>query len=331
MAFRLILQSGKSDGIAHRYQAVYQRPKSLRLRLVFILKRILVSSAPGVFVLLWSTGFIGSKLGAPYADPMVFLSIRFLLVLPLLAVIAFAMKTRWPTDAGLIGHCIVTGMLVHGVYLGGIFWAIDNGMPAGASAIVVGLQPVLSVLTASILLNEKVLAKHWAGIAMGGIGLVLVLGPKLGQVGSGINPWTIAAALAAVIGMSLGTVYQKRFVPTTDLIAATAWQYIGALLVTLPITLTESWNVIWSGEFIFALGWLALILSVGAILLLMFLIRQGAVSEVASLFYLVPVAAAIESYFLFGETLTLIQILGMGMIVFAVLIIRLKPRSKKTA
>ncbi|WP_346913276.1 DMT family transporter [uncultured Roseibium sp.] len=295
------------------------------------MKRILILAAPGVFVLLWSTGFIGSKMGTPYADPMVFLSIRFAAVLPLIAGIAVMMGARWPTSARAIVHCIVTGTLVHGIYLGGVFWAVHKGMPAGASAIVVGLQPVLTVLAAAPLLHERILPRHWGGIVMGGLGLLLVLGPKLGEAGSGIDAETITAAFAAVVAISLGTIYQKRFVPTTDLMAATFWQYVGALLVTVPVAFTESWAVIWSGEFIFALGWLTLVLSIGAILLLMFLIRQGAVSEVASLFYLVPVATTIEGYFLFGETLTLVQIAGMTLIVLAVVVIRRKPAGLKSA
>lgn len=295
------------------------------------MKRILILAAPGVFVLLWSTGFIGSKLGSPYAEPMVFLSIRFAAVLPLLAGIAVLLGARWPSGARAIGHCIVTGMLVHGVYLGGVFWAIDNGMPAGASAIVVGLQPVLTALAAAPLLRERILPRHWGGIVMGSLGLTLVLGPKLGEAGSGIDAETVTAAFAAVLAISLGTVYQKRFVPTTNLMSATFWQYVGALLVTVPLAFFESWTVIWSGEFLFALGWLTLVLSIGAILLLMFLIRQGAVSEVASLFYLVPVATTIEGYFLFGETLTPVQIAGMALVVFAVLVIRRKPAGAKPA
>jgi len=286
------------------------------------LRSLFVSIAPFLFVLLWSTGFIGSKLGAPYADPMVFLSIRFAAVLPCLLLIGFAAKAVWPKDATAIAHCIVTGMLVHGVYLGGIFWAIDQGMPAGASAIVVGLQPVLSAVTAAMLLNERILPKHWAGLLLGGLGLALVLVPKLNTAGSGIGTATVSAALVAVLAISIGTVYQKKFVPRTDLLAATLWQYVGALVVTLPLTAFESWSVVWSGQFIFALGWLIIVLSIGAILVLMFLIRQGAVSQVASLFYLVPVATAIESYFLFGERLTLIQIAGMSLVVGAVLMIR---------
>ncbi|EFO33478.1 DMT family permease [Roseibium sp. TrichSKD4] len=291
----------------------------------------LVRIAPAIFVLLWSTGFIGSKLGAPYAEPMVFLTIRFIAVLPFLALIAWWAKTKWPREIGQILHCVVIGALVHGIYLGGVFWAIKQGMPAGASAIVVGLQPVLSAVTAAVLLGERIVPKHWLGLLIGGAGLVLVLGAKLNIDGSGINGLTILAAFLAVLAISVGTVYQKRFVPNTDLLAATIWQYAGAIAVTLPLSFYESWTVMWSGQFIFALGWLVFVLSIGAILLLMFLIRQGAVSQVASLFYLVPVATAIESYFLFGEELTLIQILGMGLVVGAVLLIRSKISLKRAS
>lgn len=277
---------------------------------------------PVLFVLLWSTGFIGSKLGAPFADPMVFLSIRFAAVLPFLMLIALTSKTQWPRERSAIIHCIITGALVHGIYLGGIFWAIDQGMPAGASAIVVGLQPVLSMLTAAVLLKEKINSRHWAGMLLGNLGLVLVLGPKIGAAGSGINSLTIGAAMLAVAAISFGTVYQKKFVPKTNLLAATFWQYIGALFVTLPLSGLESWSVNWSGQFIFALAWLIFVLSIGAILLLMFLIRSGAVSQVSSLFYLVPVATAIESYFLFGEVLTPVQLTGMGLVIFSVILIR---------
>lgn len=293
------------------------------------MQKILIICVPIFFVLLWSTGFIGSKLGAPYAEPMVFLSLRFLLVLPFLGLIGFFAKADWPRSPKMIAHCIVTGMLVHGIYLGGVFWAIDQGMPAGSSAIIVGLQPVLTTLTAALILGERILPKHMLGLAVGGLGLVLVLSPKLGQAGSGIDAVTIASVLAAVVAISLGTVYQKRFVPQTDLLAATLWQYIGALVVTVPLAFLEDWTVVWSGEFVFALLWLTFVLSIGAILLLMVLIRQGAVSEVASLFYLVPVATAIEGYFLFGETLTLLQILGMTLVVCAVLLIRLRLRKSE--
>ncbi|MEP3045707.1 MAG: DMT family transporter [Roseibium sp.] len=278
--------------------------------------------APAIFVLLWSTGFIGSKLGAPYIDPMVFLTVRFAAVLPILLVVAIPLVKAWPTSPNAIFHCIFTGMLVHGIYLGGVFWAIKQGMPAGASSIIVGLQPVMTAIMAVGLLGERNSRKHWISMAIGAAGLVLVLGPKFDMSGTGITPITITVVLAAVAAISLGTVYQKRFVQKTDLLAATFWQYVGALLITTPLTYFESWQITWSGELIFAMVWLVLVLSVGAVLLLMLLIRQGAVSQVASLFYLVPVATAIESYFLFGEILLPIQIAGMGLVVGAVLTIR---------
>lgn len=283
---------------------------------------LLTKAAPVIFVLLWSTGFIGSKLGAPYIDPMVFLTVRFLIVIPILLGLALILAKSWPVTPMAVFHCLVTGMLVHGIYLGGIFWAIKQGMPAGASSIIVGLQPVLTALIAVMLLKETVSGKHWLSMAVGAVGLVLVLGPKFDISGTGITTVTILAAFIAVAAISLGTVYQKRFVPDTDLLAATIWQYVGALMITAPLTLSESWQITWSGELIFAMGWLVLVLSVGAILLLMLLIREGAVSQVASLFYLVPVATAVESYFLFDETLSLIQIAGMALIIGAVLIIR---------
>jgi drug/metabolite transporter (DMT)-like permease len=285
---------------------------------------VLAKTAPAIFVLLWSTGFVGSKLGAPYIDPMVFLTVRFAVVLPVLLALALLLARSWPKTPAAILHCVVTGMLVHGIYLGGVFWAIKQGMPAGASSIIVGLQPVLTALIAVLLLGETVSRRHWLSMAIGIAGLGLVLGPKFDFGGTGITPATIGAVLVAVVAISLGTVYQKRFVQRTDLLAATVWQYVGALLVTAPLTLLESWRITWSGDLIFAMTWLVLVLSVGAILLLMLLIRDGAVSQVASLFYLVPVATAVESYFLFGETLTAVQIAGMVLVIGAVLTIRRK-------
>ncbi|WP_299479004.1 DMT family transporter [uncultured Roseibium sp.] len=288
--------------------------------------KFLTKTAPVIFVLLWSTGFVGSKLGAPYIDPMVFLTVRFFSVLPILIVLALFLARSWPVQPLAILHCLITGMLVHGIYLGGIFWAIKQGMPAGASSIIVGLQPVLTALIAVMLLNETVSRNHWISMAIGAGGLVLVLGPKFDITGTGITAITICAAFFSVAAISLGTVYQKRFVPNTDLLTATIWQYVGALMITAPLSLFESWQIIWSGELVFAMVWLVLVLSVGAILLLMLLIREGAVSQVASLFYLVPVATAVESYFLFDETLTFVQVGGMALIIAAVLMIRQSAR-----
>jgi drug/metabolite transporter (DMT)-like permease len=286
------------------------------------LRSYLDTFAPGIFVLLWSTGFIGSKLGAPYIEPFVFLSVRFLLVLPLLFALILATRASWPKTGTEWLHCLVAGALIHGIYLGGIFYAIDNGMPAGIAALVLGLQPLLTALLAGPILGEKVAPRHWAGLAVGACGLLLVVAPRIGVDASGLTLVNALVCLLAVAGMAVGTVYQKRFAGGIDLLSGTLIQYAGALVVVLPLAFGESWTIVWSGEMIFAMAWLVLVLSIGAILLLMVLIRRGSAARVASLFYLVPVAAAIESYFLFGETLTLVQIAGSALVVGALLMIR---------
>jgi drug/metabolite transporter (DMT)-like permease len=291
-------------------------------RLDVALRSYLDTFAPGIFVLLWSTGFIGSKLGAPYIEPFVFLSVRFLLVLPLLFALILATRASWPKTGTEWLHCLVAGALIHGIYLGGIFYAIDNGMPAGIAALVLGLQPLLTALLAGPLLGEKVAPRHWAGLAVGACGLLLVVAPRIGVDASGLTLVNALVCLLAVAGMAVGTVYQKRFAGGIDLLSGTMIQYAGALVVVLPLAYGESWAIVWSGEMIFAMAWLVLVLSIGAILLLMVLIRRGSAARVASLFYLVPVAAAIESYFLFGETLTLVQIAGSALVVGALLMIR---------
>jgi drug/metabolite transporter (DMT)-like permease len=286
------------------------------------LRNLITKIAPGIFVLLWSTGFIGSKLGAPYIEPFTFLTVRFLLVLPVLVCLAVAFRVTWPrTGRGWL-HGLVAGVLIHGVYLGGVFYAIAHGMPAGITALVLGLQPLMTALLAGPMLGERVSGRHWAGLAVGAAGLVLVMGPKLGAVASGLSVENIGICLLAVAGIAFGTVYQKRFAGGVDLVAGTAIQYVGALAVVAPLSLAESWQITWSGELLFAMAWLVLVLSLGAILLLMVLIREGSAAKVASLFYLVPVATAVESYLFFGETLVPLQILGTGLVVAALLMIR---------
>ncbi len=286
------------------------------------MRTLLVSLSPAIFVLLWSTGFIGSKLGAPYIEPFVFLSIRFLLVLPILILLAVLRRSVWPKDPGEWLHCIVAGVLMHGIYLGGIFWAISRGMPAGVSALVLGFQPLLTALIAAPVLGEKVGPRHWVGLAIGGAGLALVVLPKLGGQATGITVATVAVCLLAVVGMSAGAVYQKRFAARIELLPATALQYAGALIVTMPIAAFESWEIEWSANLIIAIAWLVLVLSIGAILLLMMLIGRGSAARVAALFYLVPVATSVESYFLFGEKLSIVQFAGMALVIGAMILIQ---------
>ncbi|QKV17135.1 DMT family transporter [Oricola thermophila] len=285
---------------------------------------MLQRAAPVVFVLLWSTGFIGSKLGADDAEPFTFLALRFLIVLALLWPVALVAgrRTRGWAERG---HAMVAGMLIHGAYLGGVFWAIRHGMPAGVAALIVSLQPVLTSLFAGPLLGERLTTRHWLGLFLGLAGALLVLEPGLRgalAIGSGITVATVAATVCALLGITAGTLWQKRFATGTDLLAGTIWQYVGALALIGAGSLAFETRVIdWTPKFVFALGWLVLVLSIGAIFLLMLLIRQNAVSSVSGLFYLVPACTSVIAFLMFGETLTLPQLAGLVLATLAVLMI----------
>lgn len=268
---------------------------------------------PPLFVLLWATGFIGARYAMPWAEPFTFLATRFLIAFALLAIVVVVWRSRKTTLAGAL-HAMLAGVLMHGVYLGGVFWAIHRGMPSGISALIVGLQPLITALMAAPILGEKVLPKHWLGLGLGFIGVVVVLWPKFASIGGGITPATLAAALVSVAGMSLGTILQKRFGDRTDPVSSTMYQYLGAApLMIAGSLLFETQAVIINGELIFAMAWLVLVLSIGAIFLLLYMIRRGEMSKVASLFYLVPAVTAIIAWMLFGESLTPLQIAGMAL------------------
>lgn len=277
--------------------------------------------APSLFVLLWSTGYIGARLGAPHSEPLSFLTVRFAIAAGLLAAIAVIARAKWP-DARSALHAFVVGVLIHGFYLGGVFWAIDRGMPAGVAALIVGLQPVLTALAAGPALGERITPKHWMGLAIGLVGVALVLAPKLDVADAGITIATIVPTVIGTVAITIGTVYQKRFATGTDLMTGGVFQYVGALAVVgIGALAHENFEITWTGEFIIALVWLILALSIGAITLLMLLIRAGAVSRIASLFYLVPAMTALIAFFLFGETLNWIQLSGMAVTAVAVALV----------
>lgn len=273
---------------------------------------------PAVFVVLWATGFIGARYAMPWAEPFTFVWVRIVLSIALLLLLVPIVKAKRLPPA-TAGHAAIAGMLMHGIYLGGIFWAVRNGLPAGLAGLVVGLQPLLTALIASALAGETVDRRLWIGLIVGFAGVAIVVSPKLGAVGSGVTSATIIAGLVAVICMSLGTVWQKKFVANADLLTGTIWQYVGGLVIALPISLFfETRAYVLTGELIFAMAWLVIVLSVAAVLLLMVLIRAGEVSRVASLFYLVPAVTALMAWALFGETLTAVQIVGMAITTFGV-------------
>lgn len=271
---------------------------------------------PGLFVLLWSTGFIGSKLGLPYAEPATFLVLRLLLVLAILLPLCWLSGARWPAPAG-VAHMAVAGVLLQAGYLGGVFAAIYQGMPAGVAALITGLQPVFTAVLANRVLGEQTSRRQWLGLILGLVGATMVVGDRIA-----IERLGTAAVLLAVLALAsitFGTVWQKRHGGAVDLRTGAAIQFIAAAAVLTPFAFAfESRQVQWSGEFVFALSWLVLVLSLGAIFLLLYLIRHGAATRVASLFYLVPPTTALIAWPLFGETYTLTAAAGMGLGMLAV-------------
>lgn len=267
---------------------------------------------PAAFVLLWSTGFIGAKYGLPHAEPMTFLAVRMVIVTGLLGLAALVMRAPWPASWAMAGHIAVAGLLVHGVYLGGVFAAIASGLPAGTSALVVGLQPILTAVLVGPLLGERLGRRQWAGLALGFAGVMLVVWEKT-ALREGMEPGLALSALA-LLGITAGTLYQKRFCAGLDLRTGATIQYAAsAVAFTTLALLLEEGRIAWTGEFVFALAWLCLALSVGAVLLLFALIRRGSASGVASLFYLVPAVTAAVAFLMFGEALGTLALVGMGL------------------
>ncbi len=284
---------------------------------------MLLRFAPMLFVLLWSTGFIGSKVIGEHAEPFTALSIRFGLVLLVLAPIAYFVPrpTRQAArDAG------IAGALIHALYIGGVMWALRDGMPTGIVAMVVCLQPVLTALLAGPLLGETVSLRHWGGLALGLAGVALVVGPKLAASAplgtSDMSPWAVPAAAIGLAAITLGTLWQKARGQSGDLRALAFWQYVGAMALSLVMALAfETMHVAWTMEFVLGMAWLVLVLSIGAIGLLLMLIRASAVSRVTSLFYLVPAVTALMAWAMFGERLGPVQLLGIALVMVAVLLI----------
>jgi len=275
---------------------------------------------PATFVFLWATGFVGAKFGLPYAQPATFLLYRFAFVVALMLPIALVLRVPWPPDRSQVVHIAIAGVLLHGGYLGGVFTAIHAGMSAGLSALIVGLQPILTALAAAAFLGERVTARQWLGLALGFGGVALVVAQRL-TVG-GLSAFSFAMALLALVSITSGTVYQKRFCGAFDLRSGAVIQFVAAGLALAPFALAfEHEPVRWTGEFVLALAWLVLVLSIGAISLLTLLIRRGAATKVASLFYLVPPVTASIAFFLFGETLGPLALAGFVLAVIGVAVV----------
>jgi drug/metabolite transporter (DMT)-like permease len=278
----------------------------------------------GLFVLLWSTGFIGAKLGLPYAGPLTFLVVRMALVASLMLLVALLTRAPWPRSRNAWINVAIAGLLVHGGYLGGVFSAIHQGLSAGVAALVVGLQPLLTAFAAIVVFRERSTPRQWTGLVMGLVGVALVVSGKITE--GGLSGLGITFAVIALFSITAGTLYQKRFGGQLDFRTVAVIQYSATGLALLPLAaMSESMHVTWSGEFVLALSWLVLLLSIGAVSLLYFLIKRGRATDVSSLFYLTPPTTAVLAYVLFGETLSPTALMGMLIAVAGVALVIGQP------
>ena len=270
---------------------------------------------PVVFVLIWSTGFIVARYGMPLSPPMKFLAARYALSIACFLPWILLAKVAWPQSRAQWLHLSATGVLMHACYLGGVWAAVKAGMGSGLSALIVGLQPVLTALWLSSMARSnqgegsQVSARQWAGLALGLVGLVLVVSRKLGAGGE-VHWQSMALAIGALLGITVGTLYQKRFVAPCDVRTANVVQLGAALLVTLPMTLLELEPMQWNQQLVLAMGWSVLALTLGGSSLLYMLIQRGAAASVSSLMYLVPPVTALLAWLLFSEPVTWVTLLG---------------------
>jgi drug/metabolite transporter (DMT)-like permease len=272
--------------------------------------QLAIAAAPVLFVLLWSTGFIGARYGLPYIEPLTFLAVRMAFVVLIMTAIAIIGRARVP-NAREVQHALVAGSLVHGLYLGGVFTAISQGVPAGISALIPGLQPILTSTIANRFMGERVTGMQWFGLVLGLLGVVLVMHDREIILAGSLLGWI--ASFLSLIGITLGTLYQKRYCGAIDWRTGNLVQYIGAaVLFALGAFAFETREIHWSGELIFALAWLVLVLSIAAVGLMYWLIRRSAATGFASLFYLVPAVTALFAFLLFGERLDGVSIFGMA-------------------
>lgn len=294
-----------------------------------------IKAIPAVFVLIWSTGFIVARYGMPYAPPLSFLALRYALsILCFLPWIVWA-GVRWPQGRAQWGHLAVTGMLMHAGYLGGVWVAVKAGMGSGLSSLVVGLQPVLTAIWLSRMggADSRVTARQWLGLTLGFAGLVMVVWRKFegGTPGDTATVFNLMAALTALLCITVGTLYQKRFVQGCDVRTANATQLIAALLVTLPLALLETEPMQWNAQLAGAMAWSVLGLTLGGSSLLYMLIQRGAAASVTSLMYLVPPCTAAIAWLLFAEPITPLTLLGTAITALGVGLVVRAPASSSSS
>lgn len=276
---------------------------------------------PILFVWLWSTGFVGARFGVPHMDPFFMLAVRFSITIPCFILMILILRKRW-LQLNQIGVQLLVGGLLHGLYLGGVFYAVRLGTPAGIAAIIVGMQPILTALINRIFFGQSVSTRQTSGLVLGFAGLIAVISGSAEINGSELGPLGLTACLVSLFGISISTIVQKRYASDTPLLAGSMWQYIGAIAVVGTVSyLTEAQNYEPVWQLYAALGWLIFALSIGAVLLLMYMIREGEMARVTSYFYLVPPVAVIQTWWLFGETLSAVSLVGCLVVVLGVALV----------
>ncbi|KZM44299.1 peptide ABC transporter ATP-binding protein [Marinomonas sp. SBI22] len=288
----------------------------------------LITLAPFFFVFLWSTGFIGAKYALVYIEPFTLLMVRMFITLVLLGTMCWYWVKKWPTK-NEIGHQMVAGLLIHGVYLSGVFAAIKAGLPAGITAIIVGGQPILTVVLSWYLYKARLTLRQSFGFGFGLIGVIATVLFTQGVADFSFSFTAVLYALLALLAITLGSLYQKHFGAKVELLAANFWQYASSLVLVTILSFTfETQEIEWSLTLILSLTWLILVLSFMATFLLLYLIREGEASQVASYFYLVPPTASLNAWVLFDERLVPAALFAMGLTVLGVYLVTSKGRSK---
>ena len=294
----------------------------------------LIRLMPAVFVVIWATGFIVARYGMPHAPPFSFLLYRYLFSIGCFLVWIAIARVRWPQTGMAWIHLGVTGMLMHGGYLGGVWAAVKGGMGSGLSSLIVGIQPVLTAIWLSAMASDthRVSKRQWTGLLLGFAGLVLVVWRKLthGSPGDMVTPVNLSWAILALLCITAGTLYQKRFVKPCDVRTANTVQLIAAAIVTSPIALLETEAFRWNLESAGAMAWSVLGLTLGGSSLLYLLIQRGAAASVASLMYLVPPTTALIAWVLFGEPITLATLVGIALTAFGVALV-VRPAGRRAA
>ncbi|MGB3070387.1 MAG: DMT family transporter [Ottowia sp.] len=292
--------------------------------------RTLIRSMPAVFVLIWSTGFIVARYAMPYAPPFTFLLLRYLLSVVCFTLWIVMAGVRWPQTGLQWVHLGITGMLMHGLYLGGVWAAVKGGMGSGLSSLIVGIQPVLTAIWLSSVggAAHRVSGRQWLGLLLGFAGLVLVVSNKLthGSPNDHVTVTNMAWALVALVAITAGTLYQKQFVKPCDVRSANAVQLLAAALMTAPLAWLEPDSVQWNAEVVGAMAWSVLGLTLGGSSLLYMLIQRGAAASVASLMYLVPPTTALIAWVLFSEPITAATILGTALTAVGVSLVVRAPK-----